>query len=96
MTDTKTTWEVIVGNVGRVYDGECEADARAVYQEYIKQSKVGYGRAGGESVTLMTRTQVASMTYPEIVEIEAEFERSFDYIDDEMTAQQIDEAEDEL
>ena len=46
-------WEVIVGNVGTVFDGTREAAARVEYKNYVILSKSGNGRAGGESVTLM-------------------------------------------
>lgn len=45
-------YEVIVGNVGRVYDGNDKEVAMHVYQEYVEISKAGVGRAGGEPVTL--------------------------------------------
>lgn len=44
--------EVIVGNIGRVTPERCsEAEAREAYEEYVDQSKSGYGRAAHESVT---------------------------------------------
>jgi hypothetical protein len=46
-------WEVIVGNIGTVFDGSRESAARATYKDYVIQSKSGNGRAGGEDVTLM-------------------------------------------
>jgi hypothetical protein len=46
-------WEVIVGNVGTVFDGTRESAARQTYKDYVIQSKSGNGRAGGEDVTLM-------------------------------------------
>ena len=45
-------WTVIVGNIGTVYDGSDEAEARLVYNDYINDSKTGIGRAGNEPVTL--------------------------------------------
>ena len=46
-------YEVIVGNIGTVYQGSNEKQAKQRFNEYVKQSKRGFGRAGGESVTLM-------------------------------------------
>lgn len=46
-------YEVIVGNIGTVYSGNNFMQASAKYATYVKQSKSGVGRAGGESVTLM-------------------------------------------
>jgi hypothetical protein len=46
-------YEVIVGNIGTVYQGSNLKQANERYKEYVKQSKRGLGRAGGESVTMM-------------------------------------------
>lgn len=46
-------YEVIVSNIGTVYDGHSGETARDTYREYVAMSKAGRGRAGGESVTLM-------------------------------------------
>lgn len=43
--------EIIVGNIGSVYCGSNDTEALRVYQEYIDQSKIEYGRAAGETVT---------------------------------------------
>ena len=48
----RTTYEVVVGNVGRVYNGTSKREADKVYHDYIEMSRSGYGRAGGEEVTL--------------------------------------------
>jgi hypothetical protein len=50
---TKPTWEVIVGNIGTVYSGTNGFEANTTFQTYVGQSNSGYGRAGGEDVTLM-------------------------------------------
>lgn len=47
------TYEVWVGNVGRVRSGTSKRACMRAYAEYVLLSKQGYGRAGGESVTLM-------------------------------------------
>jgi hypothetical protein len=46
-------WEVVVGNVGTVFDGTRESAARQTYKDYVIKSKSNNGRAGGEDVTLM-------------------------------------------
>ena len=46
-------WEVIVGNVGAVYDGPNGFEAIKAYGEYVAISKAGEGRAGYEPVYLM-------------------------------------------
>lgn len=45
-------FQVIVGNIGTVIDTNSRREAEATYNEYVKQSESGHGRAGGESVTL--------------------------------------------
>ena len=46
-------YELIVGNIGTVYSGSSKKEALKHYSIYVKQSKTGRGRAGGEDVTLM-------------------------------------------
>jgi hypothetical protein len=48
----KHTYEVIVGNIGRVWEGTNLIDAGRVYAEYVLKSKQGIGRAAGEDVSL--------------------------------------------
>ncbi len=46
------TYQVVVGNIGTVYDGPRADDALAIAGEYIAQSMAEYGRAAGEPVTV--------------------------------------------
>lgn len=47
-------YEVICGNIGTVHEGCGQGkDARAVYERYVEASKIGFGRAGNEPVSLM-------------------------------------------
>lgn len=46
------TYEVIVGNIGTVYEGPHGTTARAAFREYVHASKQARGRAGGEQVTM--------------------------------------------
>ena len=55
----KHRYEVIVGNIGTVYDGGSRRLADKNYAEYVQQSKSDYGRAAGESVTLMKDDDIA-------------------------------------
>lgn len=48
----KKYYEVIVGNIGKVHEGNSKAEALKIYNEYVKMSKDGYGRAAGEGVDL--------------------------------------------
>jgi len=49
----KTLYEVIVGNIGYVYEGPLMKEALETYAEYKRQSMNQYGRAAGEDVTLL-------------------------------------------
>jgi hypothetical protein len=46
-------FQVIVGNVGTVYDGDDEAQAIVEHSQYCVSSRVSSGRCAGESVVLM-------------------------------------------
>lgn len=46
-------YEVIVGNIGRVYEGPSKTRAKETFYEYVKLSKHDYGRAAGESVIML-------------------------------------------
>ena len=46
-------FEVIVGNIGIVHEGNNYMKACTVYTNYVKASKAGVGRAANESVTMM-------------------------------------------
>lgn len=47
-------FQVIVGNIGKVYDGDNEVEAKKIYGQYKDEIKSGSaGRATGEEVTLM-------------------------------------------
>ena len=46
------TYQVIVGNIGTVYDGNIWMDAIDNYNEYVIQSSSGKGRAANEPVTV--------------------------------------------
>lgn len=45
--------EVIVGNIGKVYDGRGRKEAEGIFDEYCIQSRRKTGRASGEDVTWM-------------------------------------------
>ncbi len=51
-------WEVIVGNIGTVYSGLNELEAREIYQQYCKDSTEYVGRASRENVTLMCDNEI--------------------------------------
>jgi hypothetical protein len=45
-------YQVYVGNIGMVYDGESHDEANQIFDEYVNQSKNDYGRASGEDVSM--------------------------------------------
>ena len=53
-------YQVVVGNIGYVYDGSNYMQARAKYASYVKDSKNNYGRAAGEPVTLLHNGEIAA------------------------------------
>lgn len=54
----KPMYEVIVGNVGCVYRGECPLKADVAFHSYVKISRAGIGRAGNETVTKLRNGNV--------------------------------------
>lgn len=46
-------WQVLVGNVGTVYNGAHYHEALTTYHAYIERSQANDGRAAGEPVTLL-------------------------------------------
>ncbi len=46
------SFQIIVGNIGTVYDGKDKAEAKKLFAEYVRKSKLGKGRAGNEDVVL--------------------------------------------
>lgn len=49
----KDTYQVVVGNVGTVYDGSNKEKALKDFNAYVAISKSGKGRAGGEDVCII-------------------------------------------
>ncbi len=46
-------YEIVVSNIGTVYQGNSKKEAEKIYNEYIKLSKGNYGRACGENCYFM-------------------------------------------
>ena len=61
---SKPQYEVIVGNLGTVYQGSSKVIAEQEFEDYVKLSKEGYGRAGHEEVTLTIDGEPAKEHYP--------------------------------
>ncbi len=52
-------YEVIVGNVGSVYQGRSRTKALATYESYVEISKQHFGvRCYGEDVTLLVNGEI--------------------------------------
>jgi len=51
-------YQIVVGNIGTVYYGSNRAQAEHTYKEYVSQSKSNYGRAGGETVTMLKHGEI--------------------------------------
>ena len=49
---------VIVGNIGKTYEGESFDDARIIFLEYKTASLNNYGRAAGEDVTIFENDEI--------------------------------------
>jgi len=45
-------YTVIVGNIGTVYSGHDQTEAKRIYDEYVLAAQKPYGRAAGEDVVL--------------------------------------------
>ncbi len=51
--EANSVYQIIVDNIGMVYDGDSDKTAHSTYEEYVRLSKtVSWSRAYGESVTL--------------------------------------------
>jgi len=53
-------YEVIVGNVGTVFDGNDQEEAERAFNDYVRSSKTGRGRAGGESVVFLMNGEIVA------------------------------------
>jgi len=51
-------YQVIVGNVGTVYDGKNKRDAMRTYKAYVIRAILPNGRAAGASVYLMANGEI--------------------------------------
>jgi hypothetical protein len=57
MPNTESDNQVIVGNIGTVYEGNDEAEAYRAFCLYRDKSKAGEGRAADEDVTWMRHNE---------------------------------------
>jgi hypothetical protein len=65
-------FQVIVGNVGTVYDGDNFMESRVTAKRYVEMSKAGEGRCADESVTLMEDGEIIAEHEPATAEGESE------------------------
>jgi hypothetical protein len=61
-------YQVVVGNIGTVYDGPDVIQATLHYENYVKQSKSGYGKASSEPVTLMQDGEPIREHVPQVID----------------------------
>lgn len=54
----KNQYQVVVGNVGVVYEGTNGFTANVEYNQYVAISKTGKGKAGGETVTMIKNQEI--------------------------------------
>jgi hypothetical protein len=54
----KPLYQVVVANLGKVYHGRDYMEARALFDEYVTQSRANYGRVAAESVYLLCDEEV--------------------------------------
>lgn len=52
------THQIIVGNIGTVYDGNDRKKAEETFDGYCRLSQDGYGRAAYETVTWMRNGEI--------------------------------------
>ena len=57
-------YTIIVGNIGKVYDNTSAREAINAYTEYRIQSDKGYGRAAGETVSLLRNGELVAEHIP--------------------------------
>lgn len=61
----KNRYEVVVGNVGSVHTGGNFKEATKRFNEYVRQSRSGVGRAGKEDVILFQDGEPVREFYPD-------------------------------
>lgn len=54
----KNDWQVVVGNIGTVYEGTNGFEALKTFRSYVKDSRTGYGKASGETVTMFKNGEI--------------------------------------
>jgi hypothetical protein len=72
MSIPQTNYQVIVGNIGTVYDGPEKQTAQWEYEAFIAGSESGVGRCGGEDVTLMKDGDIEAEFYGTITRSESD------------------------
>ena len=63
----KFPFQVIVGNIGCVYNGVSRKRANETFNEYRDQSVGNYGRAAGEEVALFEHGEITRSFTPVVV-----------------------------
>ena len=51
-------YQIVVGNIGTIYNGANLKVAKTLYKEYVEQSKLNLGKVAGEPVTLFHNDEI--------------------------------------
>ena len=60
----KHSYQVIISNIGTVYDDTNKFDAWLTFQDYESDSKNNYGRASNETVTMLKNGEISAEYNP--------------------------------
>ena len=64
----RDTYEVLVSNIGAVYNGADVVTAHNNFNYYVRASRVGFGRVSRESVTMLKNGEIVKEYIPERLE----------------------------
>lgn len=56
--EPKVLYEVLVSNIGKVWEGNNTYTANAIYAQYVRKSTKDIGRASGESVDMLKNNEI--------------------------------------
>lgn len=59
-------FQVVVGNIGTVYDGSNVLQANAAYRAWVLKSKRNEGRGAGEPVTAFHNGEIRAEYFPPV------------------------------
>jgi hypothetical protein len=62
--ENQTIYSVIVGNIGTIYLGHSYFCAEETFDDYVEQSKEGFGRARDEPVIMLADEEIEKEYQP--------------------------------